>query len=209
MTKSVLLVSGCQWENKQNLKNSKQSKEKELFYSEENPLKADSYLYTSEAHRKIWAWHLALWRGSRQRRLLVLAGEQAFSPPRHQLQGLQAVLHYGKCFFLFPGFGAVIMISPNAFPVLPFPTLVVVSGVEKSPVQTRRAVYCTTSPPFPALTYMVGFFSFGLLMWVTMLIFDWTALHNCNNSRSVMLENSFMYRCIWTILYTCPNIERK
>lgn len=48
MTKSVLLVSGCQWENKQNLKNSKQSKEKELFYSEENPLKADSYLYTSE-----------------------------------------------------------------------------------------------------------------------------------------------------------------
>lgn len=49
------------------------------------------------------------------------------------------------------------MISPNAFPVLPFPTLVVVSGVEKSPVQARRAVYCTTSPAFPALTYMVGF----------------------------------------------------
>lgn len=37
------------------------------------------------------------------------------------------------------------MISPNAFPVLPFPTLVVVLGVEKSPVQARRAVYCTTS----------------------------------------------------------------
>lgn len=102
MAKSVLLVSGCQWKNKPNLKNAKQSKEKELFYSEESPLKADSYLYTSETHRKIWAWRLALWRETGQRRILVLAGEQAFSPSGHQ--DLQAAPHHAEVLFSSLGF---------------------------------------------------------------------------------------------------------
>lgn len=141
---AVLLVSGCQWKNKPNLKNAKQSKKKELFYSEESPLKAYSYLYTSETHRKIWAWHLALWRETGQRRILVLAGEQSFSLSGHQ--DLQAAPHHAEVLFSSLGFRSCNQDFTKCFSCVAFSTLVVVLGVEKSPVQARRAVYyCTTS----------------------------------------------------------------
>lgn len=209
MTKSVLLVSGCQWENKQNLKNSKQSKEKELFYSEENPLKADSYLYTSDAHRKIWAWHLALWRGSRQRRLLVLAGEQAFSPPRHQLQGLQAVLHYAEVLFSLPWFRSCNHDFTKCFSCVAFSHPGGGVGGRKEPCAGQESCLLHYIPTLSCTDIYGRVFLLWLVDVSDYVDFDWTALHNCNNSRWVMLEKSFMYRCIWTILYTCPNIERK